>query len=309
MQSQVLRAARNKAPAAIQITAEQILRESKERIEPDKKQPRQRIADQEELLEYQLDKRRGFEDAGMALAGLTDRARSVFERALEHEHRSQTLWLKYTEMEMKHKNVNRARNIFDRVVAILPRVDVFWFKYTFMEEVLDNPAGARQVFERWMEWEPPEEAWLAYVKFEMRYKEKERARAVFRRFVTCFPQPKNWIKWSKFEEQNGSLGSGCPVLMVDAARQIYEQCIETLGDSFIDQNMYVSFAKFETRHKEVERARAIYKYALEKLPVGAKENLHNAYTLFEKQFGSLEGLEDVVISKRRLKYEEVCDRR
>ena len=57
-----------------------------------------------------------------------------------------------------------------------------------------------------MEWEPTEEAWMAYVKFECRYKEIDRARAIFKKFVTCYPMPKNWIKWSKFEEQNGFIG-------------------------------------------------------------------------------------------------------
>ncbi len=71
-------------------------------------------------------------------------------------------------MEMRHKNINHARNIFDRAVAVLPRVDMFWYKYTYMEEMLDNVGGARQVFERWMQWEPSEEGWMAYVKFEQR---------------------------------------------------------------------------------------------------------------------------------------------
>jgi len=72
-------------------------------------------------------------------------------------------------MEIKHKNVNMARNIFDRAVTVQPRVDAFWYKYTFMEETLENIPGARQVFERWMDWEPGDEAWMAYVKFESRY--------------------------------------------------------------------------------------------------------------------------------------------
>src|SRR5947209_7680978 len=97
------------------------------------------------------------------------RARSIFERALEAEHRNTNLWMKYAEMEMKLKNINMARNIFDRAVAILPRINQFWFKYTYMEETLENVAGARQVFERWMEWEPSEEAWMAYIKMERRY--------------------------------------------------------------------------------------------------------------------------------------------
>lgn len=30
------------------------------------------------------------------------------------------------------------------------------------------PAGARILFERWMGWEPDEQAWLTYIKFEQR---------------------------------------------------------------------------------------------------------------------------------------------
>ena len=35
-----------------------------------------------------------------------DRSRSVYERALDVEHRNIGLWLKYTEMEMRNKQVN-----------------------------------------------------------------------------------------------------------------------------------------------------------------------------------------------------------
>ncbi|KAJ3048483.1 Crooked neck-like protein 1 [Rhizophlyctis rosea] len=323
---------KNKNPAPVQITAEQILRESKERTENSTKVPQQRIADKEELDNYRATKRKGFEDAirrNRTAVGNwlkysaweesqmeMERARSIYERALDVDHRNQVLWLRYAEMEMKHKNINRARNIFDRAVSILPRIDVFWFKYTYMEELLENVAGARQVFERWMKWEPGEEAWAAYIKMEnryvfgpgydgyksqdaelsnTRYNELDRAREIYRRFVGVHPQPKNWLKWAKYEESIGR---------IDNAREIYQQCIETLGDDFIDQNMYVSFARFETRQKEIERARAIYKFALEKLPKGQTENLYNVYTQFEKQHGAKEGIEDVIIGKRRAKYED-----
>ena len=49
------------------------------------------------------------------------RARSVFERALEIDYKNVSLWLKYVEMEMKHKFVNHARNVFERAVDLLPR--------------------------------------------------------------------------------------------------------------------------------------------------------------------------------------------
>lgn len=55
------------------------------------------------------------------------RARSIYERALDVDHRNITLWLKYAEMEMKNRQVNHARNIWDRAITILPRVNQFWY--------------------------------------------------------------------------------------------------------------------------------------------------------------------------------------
>lgn len=69
----------------------------------------------------------------------------MYERAIDVDHRNITVWLKYAEMEMRHKQINHARNIWDRAVTILPRANQFWYKYSYMEEMLGNVAGARQV--------------------------------------------------------------------------------------------------------------------------------------------------------------------
>ena len=54
-----------------------------------------------------------------------------------------------------------------------------------MEEMIDtvrkkyffylncNYPAARHIFKRWMEWRPPEKAWLAYIAFETRMGEVE----------------------------------------------------------------------------------------------------------------------------------------
>ncbi|CAG8474804.1 334_t:CDS:10 [Paraglomus occultum] len=302
---------KNKNPAPIQITAEQILREAKERQEAAKKAPRQKISDLEELSEYRGRKRKEYEDAirrnrlniGSWLKYAAweesqkelDRARSIYERALDVDSRNVTLYIKYTEMEMKNRNINHARNLFDRAVTLLPRVDQFWYKYAYMEEVLGNIAGARQIFERWMRWEPDESAWNAYIKFEKRYKEYDRCRLIYERFVNTHPQPKNWLKWVKFEEEQNNL---------EKCREIFAQAIEILGDDHMDQKIFIAFAKFETRLKEFERARVIYKFALDRLPRSTSESLYNSYTQFEKQYGDKEGIEDVVVGKRRVQYEE-----
>ncbi|KAF8938638.1 NineTeen Complex (NTC) component [Dissophora ornata] len=303
-------AIKNKNAAPVQISAEQILREAKERQEVAIKVPKQKIHDQEELLEYRGRKRKEYEDRiqrsrlhiGEWLKYATweesqdelQRARSVYERALQVDSANSTLYLKYVEMEMKHKNISLARNLFDRIVTILPRRDQFWLKYTYMEEMLEEVARARQIFERWMQWEPEEEAWMAYVKFEKRYKELDRARAIYERFVHIHPEPKNWIKWAEFEEREGS---------TEKARDIFTRAIEVMGEELMEQRLFISFAKFETRQKEIERGRVIYKYALDRIPRSKSQALYNQYVQFEKQYGDTDGIEDVVVGKRRLQYE------
>lgn len=153
---------KNKMPAEIQITAEQLLQESAAtKLEKPKPPPRQKVTDPEELAALRMRKRKEFEDdirknrtmvknwvkyaAWEESQGEFDRARSVYERGLDMEHRSITIWLRYAEMEMKHKQINHARNVWDRAVTILPRANQFWYKYTYMEEMLGNVAGARQV--------------------------------------------------------------------------------------------------------------------------------------------------------------------
>lgn len=196
---------------------------------------------------------------------------------------------------MRNRNINHARNLFDRAVTILPRVDKLWYKYVYMEETLGNIPGTRQVFERWMSWEPDEGAWSAYIKLEKRYNEFERARAIFQRFTIVHPEPRNWIKWARFEEENGTS---------DLVREVYGAAIEMLGEDFLDEKLFIGYAKFEAKLKEYERARAIYKYALDRLPRSQAMTLHKSYTTFEKQFGDREGVEDVILSKRRVQYEE-----
>ncbi|EMR71142.1 putative cell cycle control protein [Eutypa lata UCREL1] len=302
---------KNKGAAPVQISAEQLLREAVDRQETGLQAPTQRFADLEELHEFQGRKRKEFEDyvrrnrvnmnnwmryAAWELEQKEfKRARSIFERALDVDSTSAVLWIRYIEAEMKTRNVNHARNLLDRAVTILPRVDKLWYKYVYMEETLGNIPGTRQVFERWMTWEPDEAAWSAYIKLEKRYGEIQRARDIFERFTIVHPEPRNWLKWAKFEEEYGTS---------DLVRHVFGAAVESLGDEFVDERLFIAYSRFEAKLKEYERARAIYKYALDRLPRSKSMGLHKAYTTFEKQYGDRSGVEDVVLSKRRRLYED-----
>ncbi|KAF7305051.1 Pre-mRNA splicing factor [Mycena kentingensis (nom. inval.)] len=307
---------KNRAPAAIQITAEQLLREAQERQgDASFRAPKQRVEDFEELHEYRGRKRSEFEERIRRTRGSIKewlqyanweasqsefpRSRSVFERALDVDPRSIQLWMSYTEMELKSRNVQHARNLFDRAVTLLPRVDQMWYKYVYLEELLQNVPGARQVFERWMQWEPDDKAWQAYIKLEERYGELDRASAIYERWIAVRPEPRVWVKWGKFEEERGKL---------DKAREVFRTALEFYGDDEEQiekaQAVFGAFAKMETRLKEYERARVIYKFALDRIPRSKSAALYASYTKFEKQHGTRSTLENTVLGKRRIQYEE-----
>lgn len=278
---------KNRAPAPIQISAEQILREAADRQEPYVLKPITKIHDAEEYQCYLANRRKHFEDniryrrehigTWVKYARFEEdnkdyeRARSVFERALEVDHRSAELWLRYAELEMRNEFLNHSRNILDRAVSILPRVDFLWYKYLYMEEMVGNWERVREIFERWMTWKPNESAWLSYAKFEMRMSkivtesnnkkipnckfDSSRATEVMKRYVNEYPCVKSFLKlakWSEYEARDNCL-----------ARKVYEAALEELDSEEVKQAMVFSqFAAFEERRGEYERAGAIYRHAV-----------------------------------------------
>jgi crooked neck len=144
-----------------------------------------------------------------------------------------------------------------------------------------------------MQWRPDPAAWSAYIKFETRYKELELARAVCEKFTQAHPSPAAWLRWVHLEEEFGTTSS---------VRDVYLAAVDSLGE-FTTEKVFISFARFENRVGEPERAKAIYRYALDRLPRSKSGHLHAAYVRFEKQFGDQEGVENVVLTKRRLTYE------
>lgn len=223
------------------------------------------------------------------------RARSVYERAIDVEPRNTVIWLKYAEMEMKQKNVNLARNVWNRAVTILPRVDQFWYKFAYMEEMLGNLEGAREIFDRWMKWEPEEMVWYSYIKFEQRYKQWDRIRQIYARLLSIHPSVSNWIKWAEFEESRGA---------IDESRSIFEKSLDLLDESpELEPRLFIAFAKFEIRQREIDRARAIYHLGIERFPAHLAPALQHSHAQFEREWGdSAAAIDSVILQKRRAQY-------
>jgi crooked neck len=322
-------AVKNRAPAPIQISAEQILREAADRQEPHTLEPVVKVHDAEEYQSHLRDRRKHFEDNiryrrehignWVKYARFEEdnkefeRARSVFERALEVDGRSGELYLRYAEFEMRNEFVNRARNVLDRGVQILPRIDFLWYKYVFMEEMVGDIPKCRAVFERWMKWMPDDNAWMAFAKFETRHGFPKKAEAIMRNYVNAYPSVKSFCKFAKWAEYEAK--------DVALARTIYESALVELEPEESKQaRLFDRFANFEERHGEYERSRVIYKHAISLLHLGEKsdhenddisdyerkkrDELYKNYIAFEKKHGDRAGIENVILTKQRAEYQQ-----
>lgn len=94
----------------------------------------------------------------------------------------------------------------------------------------------------------------------------------------------------------------------ERARLFYERALAELGEKSLTENFFLAFCRFEIKCKEYERARVLFKYALDRIPKGKAVRLYNAFIKFEKQHGTYEEMEDVILNKRRNLYEEELEK-
>lgn len=265
--------------------------------------------------------------------GEFERARNIYKRAIEIDYKNVSLWLRYAEMEIKGKFINHARNVWEQAIKLLPRIEQLWFKYTLMEEMLGNYIGAREIFKNWMTWNPSENAWMAFAKFEERMGEINNSRMVLFEFITKNKNVASYMKVAKFEERNGNFQS---------CREIYESALSELGEEALDEDFFYAFITFEVKMKDIERARVLLKYGLDNISkakmrkklsniketqfnntkkdavadiiIGDDNNdnlvlqcpkLYTYYTMFEKMYGSVDEVDELIVNKRRKYYEQL----
>ena len=203
----------------------------------------------------------------------------------------------------------------DRAVQLLPRVDFLWYKYVYVEEMVGDVPKCRTVFDRWMEWMPDDNAWVSYARFEGRCGQWDQAREIMKRYANTYPSSRAFLrfaKWAEFEAKD-----------FDLARTVYESALVELEPEESHQaRVFARFAAFEERQGEYERARVIYKHAIQLFHLGQeykhvegeeeipkwelekRDELYKAYIAFEKKRGDQSGIEDIVVQGQRAQYEK-----
>lgn len=99
-----------------------------------------------------------------------------------------------------------------------------------------------------------------------------------------------YMKAAKFEEKHNEK---------ERARLLYERALAELGEAALKEDLFLSFCRLEIKNKEFARARVLFRYALDRIPKGKANRLYNAFIQFEKQYGSCDEMEEVILNKRR----------
>nr|XP_011470568.1 PREDICTED: protein crooked neck-like [Fragaria vesca subsp. vesca] len=242
--------------------------------------------------------------------------RSQEEKRKEFEHRIMTgenrwncsLWIEFAKWERRNNNLERARRVFARGLARLPSWFKLWYQYIRMELMLGNVDGARQLYQKAASEHGLSlgaDLWISYAQFEDRNGNEidraHRVRAVFEQCIQCYkgaPRAQAWIWYANFEEDFGG---------VSGARNVYERGIESY-EKIIDHDhiakskareevkaLLVAFAEFEVRCNEIDRARCVYKRAIDYWPLS--NFLYFKIVSFKNQYGN-EDIDDLIERKR-----------
>ncbi|XVF24111.1 hypothetical protein REPUB_Repub13aG0099100 [Reevesia pubescens] len=97
----------------------------------------------------------------------------------------------------------------------------------------------------------------------------------------------------------------CSIKFHHLFQLFYFDSVESLSAEPLDPTqVFAEFAEFEVLSKETERARSIYKFALNCVPKEKAVELYSKFVAFEKQYGDKQGIEDAIVWKRRFEYED-----
>lgn len=106
---------------------------------------------------------------------------------------------------------------------------------------------------------------------------------------------KSYLKAAKFEEKHRNN---------QGARDYFQRALSELGEHVFDEGFFIQYTNFEIRQKEIESARTLYKYALENISKDKSQKLYSAFLYFEKQYGSRQDMEEIIVTKKRHQLEK-----
>ncbi|KAA8530062.1 hypothetical protein F0562_004771 [Nyssa sinensis] len=256
-----------KSPATIQITAEQVLREARERQEAEIQTPKQKIIDSTELADYRLPK--------------TQRVRRTnLPSAMERKSLDQIRQVGRVPEGLQSSPLG---------LGAMPRGP----QRKLYAVVEGNVAGARQIYERWIKCHPD----LRIVQDHPRNGEIARRvakddkakqiRDVHEKGIANVPPAEKcywqryiylWINYALYEELDTQ--------DMERTRNVYRECLKLIPhDKFSFSKIWILAAQFEIRQLNLKGARQILGNAIGRAP---KHKIFKKYIEIELQLGNID---------------------
>lgn len=224
-------------------------------------------------------------------------ARAVYERAIEYfgeDHIDSQLWLWFARFEEGQKEYERARGIYTIALDKIPKSEAeeIFSAYTKFEKQHGNRNSVESVivdkrrfmYEEEVKLNPSNyDTWFDFIRLEEEIGDSAKIRDVYERAVSNVP-PANekrlwrryiylWIYYAVYEETE--------VKDIVRTREVYRACIRMIPHAtFTFAKVWLLFAQFELRQKDVSAARKVLGEALGRCPT---EKLFKGYIEIELQ--------------------------
>ncbi|GAU46758.1 hypothetical protein TSUD_402840 [Trifolium subterraneum] len=275
---------KNKTPAPIQISAEQIICEARELQEaevrlqkqkkttfPNRVQKRAKFApnhvskgsDDENLyrrflaFQKQYGDKKGIEDA------IAWRKRFEYEEEVKNNPSNYDSWFDYTRLEESVGNKERTREIYKRAVVNVPpaaekqywqQYIYLWINYALYEELdAGDMERTRDVYKECLKLIPHKftfsKVWLLAAQFEIRQSNLKGARQILGNAIGKAPKDKIFNKYIEMELQ--------------LARAIFDLAIDQPALD-MPKLLWKAYIDFETAECEFEKARVLYRRLLDR---------------------------------------------
>ncbi|KAL4450099.1 hypothetical protein ABPG77_010768 [Micractinium sp. CCAP 211/92] len=230
-------------------------------------------------------------------------ARIIFEKAVQARFKFvddlATVWCEWAEMELRHKNFKRALEVMRRATqrparprtreeeAGLPVQDrlyrslKLWSFYVDLEESLGTLESTKEVYEAILDLRiATPQIVLNYASYMLENKFFEEAFRVYERGIALFKYPHVKDIWTAYLTQFVQRYGG---KKVERARDLFRQAIDEAPPEE-SRPLFLAFAKYEEEHGLARNAMQIYDQAVKKVPESERLALYDIYIARASEF-------------------------
>lgn len=229
--------------------------------------------------------------------GFINSARQIYERAVHFygdDHLDEKLYIAFARFEENQKEHDRARVIYKYALDHMPKEQAkeLYKAYTIHEKKYGDRSGIEDVIVSKRKFQYEQEildnptnydAWFDYLRLVEGEGDVDVTRETYERAIANVPPSKNkqywrryiylWINYALFEELEA--------VDYERTRQVYKACLDLLPHKiFTFSKIWLLFAQFEIRQKNLSGARKILGTAIGKCP---RDKLFRGYIDIEIQ--------------------------